>query len=210
MTGAAPDPSPRRPPRFDALPDLVFEVDARLCIVAVHVGRQDDLHAAPEHFLDRPVAEVIAPELFRMFQATRDEAHRAQNVVSFEYRLTNQAGEPLDFEGRCVPLPDDATLLVVRNVTRRRERRAAAALSALQVSVDASSDLATIAGLVEWLVLQVREGVDDDQPDARRDRADAMLDTLGEVEEAIARLRHSAAELGGDAARRAGRAPGAS
>lgn len=210
MTGAALDPSSRRPPRFDALPDLVFEVDAGSRIVAVHVGRQHDLHASPADFLDRPVGDVIAPDLVRTFEAARAEAHRNQTSVSYEYRLPNQAGEVLDFEGRCVPLPEGSTLVVVRNVTVRRERRAAAALSALQLSVDASTDLANVAGLVEWLVVQVREGVDDDQADQRRERADAMLDTLGEVEEAIARLRRSAADLGGDAARRAGRAQGPS
>lgn len=206
MNGAASAPPPRRGPRLDALPDLAFEVDADLRIVAAHVGREADLATTPALFLDRPVHEVVPPDVFRGFMGARDEAHRTGAVVSYEYRLATQAGDTNDFEGRCIPLGDGGTLVVVRNVTRRRGRRTAAALSALQASVDASADLATVAGLVEWLTAQVREGLDD-EPDARRERADAILETLGEVEEVVARLRLAAAELGGDAARLAGPRP---
>jgi PAS domain-containing protein len=199
-----------RAPRFEALPDLVFEVDAELRLTAVHVGSEADLHASPEQFLGRRAEDMIPPEVFRAFVAAREEAHRSRAVASYEYRLRTQTRGPQDFEGRCVPLDDGGTLLVVRNVSARRGRRAAAALTALQASVDASAELGTIAGLVEWLEAQVREGIDDEQADARRENADAVLETLAEVGDAVARLRQSAADLGGDAARLAGaRPPGA-
>jgi hypothetical protein len=210
MMGETPHAARSRAPRLEALPDLVFEVDGELRIVAVHVGSEADLHASPDEFLGRRAEDVIPTEVFRAFATARDEAHRSHAVASYEYRLSTQTRGAQDFEGRCVPLDDGATLLVVRNVSARRGRRAAAALTALQASVDASAELGTIAGLVEWLEAQVREGIDDDQADARRERADAVLETLAEVEDAVARLRLSAADLGGDAARLAGgRPPGA-
>src|SRR5688572_6992111 len=115
IMGVPSEASPARAPRFEALPDLLFEVDEALRIVAVHVGREVDLHVAPDQFLGRPTSEVIPPEVFRAFVLARDEAHRSHAVASYEYRLKTRADELQDFEGRCVPLDDGATLLVVRN-----------------------------------------------------------------------------------------------
>jgi signal transduction histidine kinase/ActR/RegA family two-component response regulator len=105
---------------FHALPDLYFRTTRDGTILEHRVGREADLLVGPDDFLDRRIEAVLPPEAARAFAAALAELAQGADQSVVEYGLLLPQGQRY-FEARLLPLGDDQCVIVVRNVTERRE-----------------------------------------------------------------------------------------
>lgn len=110
---------------LDALPDLLFEVDAEGRIFSYHSYRSDLLAAPPDAFVGKLVADVLSPDTARAVQHAIAEA--AQNGFSYgeTYRLALPQGERW-FELSVAPLHqgakfDQRFITISRDITERKQ-----------------------------------------------------------------------------------------
>ncbi|MCF8159231.1 MAG: EAL domain-containing protein [Polaromonas sp.] len=109
---------------LDALPDLLFEVDAEGRIASYHSHRSDLLAAPPEVFMGKRMVDFLPPDAAGACHHAIDEA--AQNGFSngVTYRLALPDGEHW-FELSVAPLhagakPDQRFIMICRDVTERK------------------------------------------------------------------------------------------
>ena len=103
---------------LDALPDLVFHLDAEGTYLDYHVRDLADLAVAPEDFLGRRVRDVL-PVTADEAERAIAEAIRTGEVVSYEVR-SELDGVARTFETRVSPMPNREVIALVRDVTELR------------------------------------------------------------------------------------------
>ena len=107
----------------DAIPDLMFEIDAAGRFVNVHAPDPDALIMPPEQFLGLPASEVMDLALYGDLIHTVTDRLRTQpfevDVVEYTADLN---GEQRNFECRIVPRASGGLVAVVRDITGQAER----------------------------------------------------------------------------------------
>ncbi len=113
---------------FQALPDLFFRLDLGGKVLDCKAGDSVDLDLPRHELLGKHIQDVpmgdAGKELTRALERVR--AERA--MVSFEYSL-ERSGRRIYFEARLLPLLADQMIVIVRNMTARREMEDALKLS---------------------------------------------------------------------------------
>jgi len=104
---------------FQALPDLYFRSDAEGIVRDYRSGSGEDLYIPPDVLLNRPLTEILPPELSTRFEESLAELRRTGELVCLEYQLPFPEG-PRDYEARMLPLEDGSFISVVRNITDRK------------------------------------------------------------------------------------------
>ncbi len=103
---------------FKALPDLYFRLGADGTFLDVLAGRLCDLHLPIGELLGKRIQDT-SKRLAGQFQEAIDRALGTRSVVMIEYSLTIN-GEEKCFEARFTPLLEDQVIVVVRNITYRK------------------------------------------------------------------------------------------
>jgi diguanylate cyclase (GGDEF)-like protein/PAS domain S-box-containing protein len=109
---------------LDALPDLLFEVDAVGRIVSYHSHRSDLLAAPPEVFVGKLMVDFLPPDAASACQHAIDEAAKNGFSNGVTYRLALPQGEHW-FELSVAPLhadaqPDQRFIMICRDITDRK------------------------------------------------------------------------------------------
>jgi PAS domain S-box-containing protein len=104
---------------FRALPDLYFRLRADGTFLDVQAGRLSDLHQPIGKLIGRRIQDV-SKSLGEKFQQAIDQVLETQSLVMIEYGLTI-GGEKRLFEARFLPLFEDQVIVVVRNITVRKQ-----------------------------------------------------------------------------------------
>ena len=104
---------------LDANPDMMFVFSADGRILDVKVDPADDLFAAPEVFLGKPVGEVLPAPIASLTLDRIQEAQRTGRLVQFNYTL-DLHGRQMAFESRLVPCGNGTFLAIVRDITERK------------------------------------------------------------------------------------------
>ncbi len=104
---------------FQALPDIYFRMDQDGTILDYRSGRDSDLFVAPERFMGRRVQDVLPEDVGRLFSAAFQALREGKAEAHLEYSLALPAGLQY-FEARFLPLGEQQTVAVVRNITERR------------------------------------------------------------------------------------------
>jgi PAS domain S-box-containing protein len=102
---------------LDALPDLMFRIARDGTYLEVH-GDPTSLVVPKEQLIGQTVQDVLPPEIAERFLEAL--AARGEGVQTTEYRLMIE-GEPRDFEARLVPSGHDEFVVIVRDITARRQ-----------------------------------------------------------------------------------------
>ena len=105
---------------FHALPDLYFRVDRNGTVLDYRAGQESDLYVPPEAFMNRRMQELLPSDVARQQLEAMQAIHAGAPMVTIEYALTMPDGIQ-DFEARHLPLGTDQVVIVVRNITRRRQ-----------------------------------------------------------------------------------------
>lgn len=105
---------------FHALPDLYFRVDRDGTIRDYRAGRETDLYVPPEVFMNRRMQDLLPPEVAAKSAAAVESVAAGMPLVTIEYGLPMPDG-PQYFEARHLPLDSGQIVIVVRNITQRRQ-----------------------------------------------------------------------------------------
>jgi len=104
---------------FRALPDLYFRVSLDGTILDWRAGRASDLFVPPEEFMGRRMQEVLPASVAAQLNRALAEIASGKSIAVVEYELPIK-DVTQHFLGRVLPFMEDQAVLVVENVTERR------------------------------------------------------------------------------------------
>ena len=104
---------------FRALPDLYFRLSADGAFLDVQAGQSCDLFIPKEVLLGKRIQDVSF-KFGQLFQQAIDQVLQKRTLVIIEYTITI-SGNKKFFEARFLPLLEDQVVVVVRNITERKQ-----------------------------------------------------------------------------------------
>jgi PAS domain S-box-containing protein len=105
---------------FLAIPDLLFRLDAEGKILNYKAGATTDLFLHPKELLGKRIQDVPLKHVSDKFHEAIQQVQNSKTIINFEYSLSIQ-DQPLFFEARLVPLPEDQIVIIIRNITERKQ-----------------------------------------------------------------------------------------
>ncbi len=104
---------------FQALPDLFFRLSADGTFLDVQAGQACDLYIPKEVLLGKRIQD-ISLKYAQLFQQAIDQVIKIRSLVIIEYTITTRNIIKF-FEARFLPLLEDQVVVVVRNITERKQ-----------------------------------------------------------------------------------------
>jgi two-component system cell cycle sensor histidine kinase/response regulator CckA len=106
---------------FQAIPDMLFRINGDGLILDFKAGRTDDFVLEPERSLvGKRIQGIPVKDVGRRFKEAIREIKERGSTVTIEYSLTIQ-GKRNHYEARMVPLMEGQFVVIVRNITARKE-----------------------------------------------------------------------------------------
>jgi PAS domain S-box-containing protein len=144
-----------------SIPDLIFRTNSDAVFLDYHAPEHQILAVQPQEFIGKSTTEVMPPDIAsRHLLATRQVLETGQ-VVHFEYTL-EIAGVNRSFEARVAPVSADELLLIVREITERRQAEEAlrAAHATLEARVrERTHQLEAVTMQIEAIVNNSGDGI---------------------------------------------------
>lgn len=109
---------------FKALPDIYFRVSADGIINDYKVGNAGDLYVPPEAFVGKSHREVVPPDVADRFDEAYEKVRATGAAPPVEYDLDIK-GKTNHFEARIVPYQNDQLIVLIRNISERKNAEAA-------------------------------------------------------------------------------------
>ncbi|MBP0020456.1 MAG: PAS domain S-box protein [Cyanobacteria bacterium SBLK] len=129
---------------FATFPDLFFRMAADGTILDYR-GELSELYAPPETFLGQRIQDVLPADVAQKIDRGIQEGQRLRSVVGIEYNLCVPAGE-CEYEARLVPFQADQNIVIVRNITDRKQTE-----RALRESEERFRQLAENINTIFWM-----------------------------------------------------------
>lgn len=109
---------------LNAIPDLMFQLDAGGRILDYRDSGEMGLYASPEEFLGKKVEDALPPEIAAKTREAIGRVLHDHTIEVFEYQLPFEE-QVFDYECRMVPGGDDSVLAIIRDITgAKRAQRA--------------------------------------------------------------------------------------
>lgn len=105
---------------FRALPDLLFRIDASGAFLDYKAGRASDLYVPPDVFQGKRYQDVLPIDVAQEIDKAVRQAQEKASAVVAEYVLPMPQGDQA-YEARIVPTLEAQFLVLVRNITERRQ-----------------------------------------------------------------------------------------
>jgi PAS domain S-box-containing protein len=107
---------------LQSIPDLFFRLDSNGVFLSYKTSRETDLALPPEQFLGKRVDEVF-PKEFASTVAFAIETTLKNTAYQFEYQMpiNNDLQDLQDFEARFVKVNDNEVIVLVRNISQRKQ-----------------------------------------------------------------------------------------
>ncbi len=110
---------------FEAVPDLFFRVDASGRILDCKAGSQTpDLFISRSNMIGRRIDDIPVASAARIFSKAIEKVRQNRAPLSIEYSLKRRSVESF-FEARWIPVEENQTIVVIRNITDRQEAQTA-------------------------------------------------------------------------------------
>lgn len=106
-----------------AIPDLVFRIARDGTFLDYHANNLAELAYRPEEFMRHRIEDIAPPQNAARTMNNIHKALETGKEVVYEYELAVN-GVPLEFEARMVASGPDEVLLIVRNITERKQAQA--------------------------------------------------------------------------------------
>ncbi len=104
----------------EAMPDMMFRMDAEGRIIDYHAPNRSDLLHSPDYFLGRQVHEILPPDVARLIECNLTATLDNRHIGTFEYELATSPESIHSYEARMVPSGDNEVIAVVRDVTESK------------------------------------------------------------------------------------------
>ncbi|OPY30268.1 MAG: aerobic respiration control sensor protein ArcB [Methanocella sp. PtaU1.Bin125] len=168
---------------FKALPDIYFRLSDEGVFLDYHAGSLSNLYVRPGQFLGKTIEDVLPPEIAAIFRQEIRNTMATGELRIVEYTMPMQQGFQ-DYEARLMPLTGDELIVVIRNITNKKESEKA--LREAKAQVELYLDLmGHDINNMHQIALGYLELARDMYPDADRN---ALLDKPIEVLQRSARL----------------------
>jgi two-component system, cell cycle sensor histidine kinase and response regulator CckA len=109
---------------FQAIPDLLFHLDAEGTILSCKAGTTSSLVLEPRELRGKRIQDVPDKAVGEKFQAAILAVLHENKPASIEYSLETQ-GQMQFYETRLMPLPQYEMVAIIRNITERKRVEAA-------------------------------------------------------------------------------------
>lgn len=150
----------------EALPDLMFVLDADDCCIDYRTPQETMLYAPPSRFIGTPVEDLFPDAICKRAREAIDNVQNTGQLDIFEYELAID-GETKHYEARVSDYGDGHTVHIIRDITEnvrlrehmsRSERLETAGHIAGQVAHDFNNLLAPLRGYPELIRAEVETG----------------------------------------------------
>lgn len=105
---------------LQAIPDLIFILDANGVFLEFKAGRPEDLMLPIDQFVDKSVFDVLPPDVAKLLKDTIESVLKSQSATSVEYQI-EIAGKPNEFECFILPFAENKIIAMVRNISSRKQ-----------------------------------------------------------------------------------------
>jgi PAS domain-containing protein len=105
---------------FQAIPDLLFRLDSEGRILNYKAGTSTDLMFNPKEFLGKQIQDLPLNWVDDKFIDAMRQVQELKQIINLEYSLPVQ-DRNLFFEARLVSLPEDQIVVIIRNITERKQ-----------------------------------------------------------------------------------------
>jgi PAS domain S-box-containing protein len=119
---------------FQAIPDLVFRIDPHGTVLDVKAGVNGELMIARQDLLGKRIQDTPLKDAASQFAEAIARVVAENAAASIEYAAVLH-GQESHYEARLVPLPDREIVVIVRNITERKQ-----SLRLLGAAVDQSTE----------------------------------------------------------------------
>ncbi len=173
---------------FQAFPDIFFRIDTHGTILDCRGGMATDLLLPLEKLLGKKIQEIPLGEVGTKFLDAIRFMGEKKSLVDVEYSLMSQ-GKEYFYEARLVPLLENQIIVIVRNITDRKqaEENLRNTLSLLGATLESTADGILVVDQQGKIVSFNRKFVEmwsipDDILDSRDDQR-ALEFVLGQLKE---------------------------
>jgi PAS domain S-box-containing protein len=105
-----------------AIPDLLFVVDSAGRFISYKAEESIGLYRPPETFIGKTIGEIMPDSIKQLSMKAIQEALVSQHVSEFNYQLFSAKKNCLEyFEARVSPIDPQLAVIVIRNITERRQ-----------------------------------------------------------------------------------------
>ena len=104
---------------FEAVPDIFFRVDFSGTILDCKSANTSDLFVSRKNLIGKKIYDIPFASVSDRFRNALEEVQKTNAAVNFEYSILLQEKEVF-FEARLIPLLEDQTIIIIRNVTDRK------------------------------------------------------------------------------------------
>lgn len=105
---------------FQAIPDLLFCLDRNGKIIDYKAGGADDFFLPPTALIGKRIQDVPFKDIGEDFEQAIEKVQRTRSLISFDYAMQIH-GRKQYYEARILPLPGDQIVIIIRNITRRKQ-----------------------------------------------------------------------------------------
>ena len=109
---------------LSAIPDGIFQLNADGVFTTYIPSREFMPQMSPQDFLGKQFEDVMPSDLAAMYQEETKQLFANGRMRIFEYTYIKE-GSPIHFEARYKKIDDDAALLIVRDITKRKQAQQA-------------------------------------------------------------------------------------
>lgn len=131
---------------ISAIPDLMLRISDNGIYLDFHAPEQSVLYKNPEEFIGKNVAEVLPDTIAEILMKGVKEVLQERKLIELEFELPHD-GALLQLEGRLMPVNKDEVLVIIRDVTERKDamERIKKEEERFQLMVENSNDVFVIA-----------------------------------------------------------------
>jgi PAS domain S-box-containing protein len=105
---------------FQSIPDLLFRLDNDGRILNYKAGATTEQLLHPKELLGKRIQDIPLKQVSEKFREAIQQVQESKTIINIEYSLVVQ-DQPLFFEAKFVPLPEDQIVVVIRNITERKQ-----------------------------------------------------------------------------------------